>query len=116
VFLEDSFRTPVPFQADVAVNIDDVWEQKLDALDAHRSQVYEWLPWLDGENIPAGEMERRKWLDRRWSRVPSQCTRAALTRRYGVEASDGVRHAEAFEISEYGRRPSAEELDEIFPR
>jgi LmbE family N-acetylglucosaminyl deacetylase len=114
--LEDSFHLPVPFRADIAVNIDDVWPQKLDALDAHRSQVYEWLPWLDGEEVPADAAARRAWLDATWSREPSVCSRAALARRYGAEDAPRVRHAEAFEISEYGRKPSAQELDEIFPR
>jgi LmbE family N-acetylglucosaminyl deacetylase len=114
--LEDTFQSPVAFRADIAVNIDDVWPQKLDALDAHRSQVYEWLPYLDGVPVPAGAAARRAWLDSTWSREPSLCSRAALARRYGTEDAARVRHAEAFEISEYGRKPSAHELDELFPR
>ena len=122
--LEDSFRVPAPFKADIAVDVDDVWERKLDALDAHRSQVYEWLPWVDGatngetegDKVPDDPAARRKWLDITWSREPSLCTRAALARRYGAECAARVRHAEAFELSEYGRRPSPDELDEMFPR
>jgi LmbE family N-acetylglucosaminyl deacetylase len=114
--LEDSFQSPVPFKADIAVNIDDVWQRKLDALDAHQSQVYEWLPWLQGEEVPEDCTTRRKWLDATWSREPSPCTRAALTLRYGATDGSRILHAEAFAICEYGRRPSAEELDEILPR
>jgi LmbE family N-acetylglucosaminyl deacetylase len=115
-YLEDSFRLPVPFAADVAVNIDDAWEQKLDALDAHRSQVYEWLPWVGRETVPKDTAARRKWLDATWSREPSACTGAALARRYGPRDAAEIRHAEAFQICEYGRHPSAQELDEMFPR
>lgn len=114
--LEDSFQSPVTFRADIAVNIDDVWPRKLDALDAHRSQVYEWLPWVAREEVPADAAARRAWLDATWNREPSVCTRAALARRYGTEDGALVRHAEAFELSEYGRKPSAHELDEMFPR
>jgi LmbE family N-acetylglucosaminyl deacetylase len=114
--LEDSFQSPVLFRPDIAVNVDDVWEHKLDALDAHQSQVYEWLPWLDGGEVPESAAARRRWLDATWSSEPSACTRAALARRYGSEDAAGVRHAEAFEISEYGRQPSASELEEMFPR
>jgi LmbE family N-acetylglucosaminyl deacetylase len=114
--LEDAFKSPVPFKADIAVNIDDVWTRKLDALDAHGSQVYEWLPYLDGDQVPADGAARRAWLDATWSRKPSECSRAALGRRYGTEAAARMRHAEAFEISEYGRKLSGQELDEIFPR
>jgi LmbE family N-acetylglucosaminyl deacetylase len=115
-YLEDAFRRPAPFQADAAVNIDDTWERKLDALDAHESQVYEWLPWVDAVDAPPSAADRRKWLDAAWSREPSACTRAALVRRYGPECAAGVRHAEAFELSQYGRQPSTEELEEMFPR
>jgi LmbE family N-acetylglucosaminyl deacetylase len=113
--LEDGFQTPARFRADIAIAIDDVWERKMDALDAHRSQVYEWLPWLDGQEVPMHDLDRRKWLDAVWTREVGPCTRAALARRYGGAAA-GVQHAEGFQISEYGRRPSAEELEQIFPR
>jgi LmbE family N-acetylglucosaminyl deacetylase len=114
--LEDTFQSPVPFAADIAVNIDDVWERKLDALDAHRSQVYEWLPFVGGETVPEGAGAWRKWLDTAWTREPSACTRAALARRYGVAEGAKIRHAEAVELSEYGRQPSLREMDEMFPR
>jgi LmbE family N-acetylglucosaminyl deacetylase len=114
--LEDAFHLPVSFRADIAVNIDEVWPRKLDALDAHGSQVYEWLPWVDGQEAPSGAAARRAWLDAIWSRESSVCSRAALGRRYGAENAARVRHAEAFEMSEYGRKLSAQELDEMFPR
>ena len=34
---------------------------------------------------------------------------------YGADRARKVKHAEAFEICEYGRRPSAEELKKLFP-
>src|SRR6185436_12178587 len=45
----DAFQKPAPFRPDIAVSIDDVYDKKLDALDAHVSQFYEWLPWVDGK-------------------------------------------------------------------
>jgi len=117
-YLEDHFQRPVPFAADIAVDISDVWERKLDALDAHASQFYEWLPWVDGvsEQVPEDPAARRKWLSDNWSRTPCGPARAALARRYGTERAREIQHAEAFELCEYGRRPSAAELEEIFPR
>jgi len=111
LYLEDAFRLPAPFVADVAVAIDDVFEQKIDALDAHASQFYEWLPWIEGRSVP--QDHRRDWLAKTWGRPLSDCTRVAVTRRYG---HCGFRHAEAFQICEYGRRASRQELDEILPR
>jgi N-acetylglucosamine malate deacetylase 1 len=39
--------------------------------------------------------------------------RDALEKRYGAQAA-GVQHAEAFEITEYGRQPSEEETRKLF--
>lgn len=118
MYLEDRFRRPAPFSADIAVDIDDVWDRKIDALDAHQSQFYEWLPWVDGvaDQVPADPAERRQWLDETWSRVPCGNVRAALERRYGVEKTRQIQHAEAFELCEYGRQASAAELEAMFPR
>jgi LmbE family N-acetylglucosaminyl deacetylase len=118
LYLEDHFQKPSPFRADIAVDISDVWEQKMDALDAHASQFYEWLPWVDGlsDQVPQDPTKRREWLSDWWNRPPCGAARAALVRRYGAERARDIQHAEAFELCEYGRRPSAAELEEIFPR
>jgi hypothetical protein len=34
---------------------------------------------------------------------------------YGEEKAGEIKHVEAFEICEYGRRPSKEELKKLFP-
>jgi LmbE family N-acetylglucosaminyl deacetylase len=118
LYLEDSFQLPVPFTPDVAVDIDDVWDLKIASLDAHTSQFYEWLPWVEGtlDDVPAEAAARREWLSRRRSVPPTAPVRTALERRYGAERSREIRHAEAFQVCEYGRRPSIDELDEMFPR
>jgi len=41
--------------------------------------------------------------------------RARLIELYGEEVGRRVKYAEAFEICEYGRQPSPEELRRIFP-
>jgi LmbE family N-acetylglucosaminyl deacetylase len=111
IYLEDAFQLPNPFVADIAVNIDDVWQTKLQALDAHASQVYEWLPWVDGIE----DIERStSWLETRYARPISPATRLALSRRY--HDSESILYAEAFQVCEYGRRPTAKELDALFPR
>lgn len=117
LYLEDSFQLPVPFAPDIAVDIEDVWETKLHSLDAHASQFYEWLPWISGHlaQIPTDSAARRQWLGETWSHPISRCSRAALVRRYGSARGQLIRYAEAFQVSEYGRQPSPEELDEMFP-
>jgi hypothetical protein len=40
--------------------------------------------------------------------------REALRKWYGAQA-DSIRHAEAFEVCEYGSRPSEQDLRRLFP-
>src|SRR5262245_63595201 len=64
MYFEDGFQKPAPFRPDVAIPIDDVIDKKIDALDAHVSQVYEWLPWHDGilDQVPKDAVARKAWL------------------------------------------------------
>jgi LmbE family N-acetylglucosaminyl deacetylase len=116
LYFQDGFDRPNPFRPDVAVAIDDVLERKIRALDAHTSQVYEWLPWVAGdlETVPKDPAARVTWLQKRYRRPPTEAVRAALQRRYGDKAAS-IQNAEAFELCEYGRRPSPEELARLFP-
>ena len=86
-------------------------------LDAHESQVYEWLPWIGGylDKVPKEVSQREAWLstDRAVRITPE--VRAALEKWYGKEYAAQVQHAEAFEICEYGSRPTEDDLKEIVP-
>jgi len=117
-YFQDGFQRPNPFRPDVAVDIDPVWEQKLDAMDAHISQFYEWLPWVDGrfEQVPKDPVARRKWLGQQNQRRQITPTiRQALDKWYGAGRGAKVRQAEAFELCEYGARPNEKELRRLFP-
>jgi LmbE family N-acetylglucosaminyl deacetylase len=117
LYFEDHFQKPSPFRPDVAISIDETIDKKIDALDAHVSQVYEWLPWVDGtlDQVPRDPGERKQWLARRRGRGPGEAVRKALEKWYGPERAKSIRHAEAFEVCEYGRQPSDEELKTLFP-
>jgi LmbE family N-acetylglucosaminyl deacetylase len=121
IYYPDSFQKPNPFQPDVAVDIDSVLEQKLKALDTLESQFYEGGANGYAELIPsdaAKQQERRKEVrDHHAARNEAIATRfrAQLADWYGKEKANQVHHAEAFEICEYGRRPSKEELRKLFP-
>ena len=115
LYYEDGFQKPAPFRPDVVVAIDDVWDTKVNALDAHTSQVYEWLPWVDGrlDDVPRDAAARKEWLSRTRSSPVRESVREALAKRYGARE---IRHAEAFELCEYGRQPRIADLQEMFPR
>ncbi|MFN7997951.1 MAG: PIG-L family deacetylase [Bryobacteraceae bacterium] len=117
LYYEDHFQKPAPFRPDVAIDIDDVFSLKIDALDAHVSQVYEWLPWVDHtlEQVPKDPAERKKWLAGSRDHDVSPAVRQALVKWYGSDRGSKIRHAEAFEVCEYGRQPTQEELRTLFP-
>jgi LmbE family N-acetylglucosaminyl deacetylase len=117
LYYEDTFQKPQPFAPDVAVSIDEVFDRKMSMLDAHVSQVYEWLPWHEGrlDEVPRDPKARRDWLAGQYADPIAPAVRAALERRYGRNTAAGIRHAEAFEICEYGRRPDEAEIRRLFP-
>ncbi len=119
LYFQDQFKKPIPFSPDIAVSIDDVIEKKFDMLDAHVSQVYEWLPWHDGylDQVPADPKARKDWLRRQWAGIVeiTPAVREALARWYGPERAKEIKSAEAFEICEYGYQPGREEIRRLFP-
>src|SRR5439155_7603059 len=114
---EDRFLKPQPFRPDVAVAVDDVIEKKIDMLDAHASQMYEWLPWVDGtlDKVPKDAAARRRWLRETRAARPTPGVIGTLAKWYGSERANGVQHAEAFEICEYGTRPDEAMIRKLFP-
>jgi LmbE family N-acetylglucosaminyl deacetylase len=117
LYYEDDFKKPAPFQADIAIDIGDTWSKKIDAHDAMPSQFYEAQPqcWGGGIPVPEGPAERRKWLEGRRQYAPSPAVRECLVKWYGAARAARVKHAEAFELCEYGRRPTPEDLKRLFP-
>ena len=117
MYFSDNFQKPYPFRPDVVVPIDSVWEKKVDGMDAHVSQFYEWLPWVSGdlEKVPADPKARRAWLgSRRAGRIAGD-VRKTLVAEIGEAAAAKVQHVESVELCEYGRRPSLDELRAMFP-
>lgn len=117
LYYSDHFQRPNPFRPDIAVSIDDVWDQKVSALDAQDSQFYEWLPWTVGKSdeVPTDPKARREWLAKTRFGTITPAVRASLERLYGKERASKVQHAESFELCEYGQQPTMEELKAMFP-
>jgi N-acetylglucosamine malate deacetylase 1 len=121
LYTSDRFQKPNPFKPDVAVAIDDVMEPTLDALLVMESQIHE-----GGANgyegiyptDPAARQKRkdqvRTSLARRYAGEADRY-RDLLVKMYGEERGRKVKYAQAFEVCEYGRQPSAAELKQMFP-
>ena len=123
LYSSDRFQKPYPFRPDVAVAIDDVFDRKLDAIHELESQVYE-----GGANgdaafvagvLPAKDVDgRKKWLRKQWDgrqKSEADTYRDTLVKFYGEAKGKQVKYAETFELCEYGRRPTFEEMKKLFP-
>ncbi|KPL22079.1 MAG: hypothetical protein AMJ75_08770, partial [Phycisphaerae bacterium SM1_79] len=60
------------------------------------------------------EQEVRRNFDRRFASTADRY-RKELTDWYGQEQAGKIKYAEVFEICEYGRRPSKQEIRKLFP-
>ena len=122
MYYSDGFQKPNPFNPSVIVSIDDVFEKKMDAVDALVSQVYEGGALGSAETLRQRHADnpiaRREWATESWSRRQGRIAdkyRGALISWYGEEAGKAVKYAEAYEVCEYGRQPNREELKKLFP-
>jgi len=118
LYMPDRFQKPNPFSPDIVVDITSVMQKKVDAICAHESQVFEWLPWNNGYEhlMPATREEQRKFIGERYL-GRNQNTRYydAALKWYKPEQLKDSRYYEAFEVCEYGSMPSAERIKELFP-
>ena len=123
LYSSDGFQKPYPFEADIAVDVDSVFEKKVDALTALVSQTFEGGALGSAEKMAAAPPEskpelRREWLRQKWDRRQSgeaKRFRGGLVKWYGEERADKIKYAEAFEICEYGRQPTDDEIRALFP-
>ena len=116
LYSADGFQKPNPFEPDIALITDDVFDQKIYAIAAHESQFFDWLPWTMGrlDQVPQDEKGRLDFLANWRTDTPNKATLECLKKWYGDRASI-AKHAEGFEICEYGKQPNDEEIRRLFP-
>ncbi|MBQ2718820.1 MAG: PIG-L family deacetylase [Clostridia bacterium] len=137
MYFEDTFRYP-PFEADVVVDTDEFLEKKLEVADANASQVYEWLPYTYGQEVPPESDREGRLAFLRGPSVDGMTDgeilaadensgyvllyaktasrhRQKLIERYGEERGRRVRTAEAFMVCEYGAPLTEEKRHLFFP-
>lgn len=118
LYVSDRFERPNPFRPDITIDISSVFSRKVDALDAHVSQFYEWLAWTEHDNsVPAGAADRKNWLTAKMQgyHAINPATRATLEKWYGKDQAARVKQVESFEICEYGMGPTDADILRLFP-
>ena len=121
MYYTDRFQKPAPSRADIIVSIDSVVEAKLDALGVMISQFAEGGANGSAELYPAdeaGQKRRQRQVRENFARR-FQSTVARFNQElntwYPGGAAQGVKHAEAYEVCEYGSQPNNAELRRLFP-
>jgi len=121
VFLHysDNFQRPYPFNPDVVVSIDGTAEKKWSCVAAMPSQFADKDSWQGRTrpNVPQGDRERQAYLldlVKQQNAAVADKYRERLVAVYGAERGRAVKYAEAFELCEYGRQASPEELKAMF--
>src|SRR5438309_2925667 len=120
LYYSDAFQDPKPFNPTVVVGIDGLADKKWQCVSAMPSQFGDKDSWqgrtLPG--VPEGDREREAYLldqvKKRSAGVADQY-RERLIALYGRERGQAVKYAEAFQLSQYGRQASVEELKQMFP-
>lgn len=120
LYYHDGFERPYPFEPSIVVDIDPGADCKWNCLREMPSQFSDTDSWTWGRrsNVPESESER---MDIRVGEIQQRYLdqadqyREMLIDLYGEEHGRSVRYAESFQLSEYGRQASLEELMQLMP-
>ena len=120
MYYSDNFQDPKPFDPTIVVGIDEVADKKWKCVSAMPSQFGDKDSWQGRTlpNVPAGDRERQAYLlelvKKRNVAVADEF-RQRLIALYGKEKGQAIKYAEAFQLGQYGRQASLEELKQLFP-
>ena len=115
----DHFEKPYAFVPNVLLDISEEYSQKSAALIHHESQMMDWIPWtMNQEDLIPEDYDLQNRLEILEMIVISVFAR--IISDYRKLWKKGfpdrkITKAEAFEICEYGRQPSVQDLKDLFP-
>jgi LmbE family N-acetylglucosaminyl deacetylase len=120
MYYSDGFQDPKPFDPTIVVGIDDTADKKFKCVSAMPSQFGDKDSWQGRTlpNVPAGDREREAYLlelVRKRNLAVADQYRERLIALYGKERGQAIKYAEAFQLSQYGRQASVDELKKMFP-
>lgn len=119
MYYSDDFLKPYPFDPTIVVGIDEVAGKKWDCVTAMPSQFGDLHSWQASTlpDVPKDEQGRKDYLlnmVKQWNEDLAIKYRNRLIELYGKDEGSKFRYAEAFELCQYGRQPSKEELQKLF--
>ena len=118
LYMCDLFTYPRELRPDVMFDVDDCMDRWCDGLDAQVSQFYDWLPYDKGTTAEVKSLgdrsdkaRRNAYLRKYWAvRKREDAKRFAAAWKDEFPGRPVPEFMEAYEVSEYGRAPTAEDL------
>ena len=119
LYIRDYFTVDFSHIPEIAIPVDDVWDVKLRACACHRSQVGDWLPWEQGilDEVRADPQRQQRFIYENtygYTRKRPEIE-LTLTKWFGEARAEAITYVEAFEVAEFGRQVTDQELRELFP-
>jgi N-acetylglucosamine malate deacetylase 1 len=119
LYYSDPFLKPYPFDPAIVIGIDEVADKKWDCVSAMPSQFGDEHSWQASTlpNVPKDDKKRPEYLLNLFRQRNADIAnkyRAKLIELYGQEKGSKIKYAEAFELCQYGRQPSMQELQQLF--
>lgn len=120
MYYSDGFQDPKPFTPTMVVGIDATADKKWKCISAMPSQFVDRDSWAGrtAANVPPGDAERAAYIlesHKKRNIAVAQQYRARLVELYGKERGEKIQYAEAFQLGQYGRQASLDELKKMFP-
>lgn len=120
LYYSDGFLRPYPFEPTIVVGIDSIAQKKWDCVSAMPSQFGDEHSWQASTlpNVPKEDQKRQEYLLNLFKQRNVDVAnkyRNRLVELYGKEKGAKIKYAEAFELCQYGRQPTINELKQLFP-
>jgi LmbE family N-acetylglucosaminyl deacetylase len=120
LYYSDDFQDPKPFTPTIVVGIDDVADKKWRCITAMPSQFGDKDSWQarTRPDVPPEDGAREaKLLDivKKRNEDVANKYRDRLVALYGEERGRKIKYAEAFQLGQYGRQVSIDQLKQMFP-
>ncbi|MFH0735100.1 MAG: PIG-L family deacetylase [bacterium] len=117
--MRDYYSKSFPHIPDYVIPIDSVIDLKLYLFDAHASQFYEFAPYQRGilQEVPTSWEDKKAFLHKYWDEfsIISNEMQTWLNNWFGVEMASKFNYAEEFELAPYSRKPTKDEILNLFP-
>ena len=118
LYMTDPFTYPRELRPDVMIDVTDCMDDWCEGLDAQVSQFYDWLPWdrgMEEEVAALGDRSdiaaRNAYIKRHWAVTKQRdAERFADAWREENPGRPVPEYMEVFEVSEYGRAPTEDDL------